>query len=195
MSLLPPEVETAVFYAAFLIWLLFVFVIERAIAGRGGRRERRTSEDRGSALVIYFSIFGSIIVAFSLGGDGVTPLPEWTFFVGIPLMFLGLAIREWAVTTLGGFFLFRVGVLEDHRVVDKGPYRLVRHPSYTGAIVTMIGIGLAIQSLAGLLILLMLSGVAYAYRIMVEERSLRRDLGEQYSSYMRRTKRLIPFLL
>jgi len=79
--------------------------------------------------------------------------------------------------------------------VETGPYRLVRHPSYSGAIVTMIGIGLAIQSLAGLLILLVLSGVAYAYRIRVEEEALQKDLGEQYSSYMRRTKRLIPFVL
>jgi protein-S-isoprenylcysteine O-methyltransferase Ste14 len=195
LSLLPADVELAVFYTVFGVWLLFAFVIESMIIGKGGRKERRTLEDRGSALLIYLSIVAAIVVAFQLGGANVTPLPEWTFFVGIFLMLFGIVVREWAVVTLKGFFLFRVGVLEDHRVVESGPYRLVRHPGYTGAIVTMTGIGLAVQSLAALLVLLLLSGIAYGYRIMVEERALLKDLGEPYSEYMRRTKRLIPFLL
>ena len=188
-------VELAVFYVAFGLWLFITFVIEPLIIRRGDGKERRTQEDRGSALLIFIGTFAAIVVAFSLGGANVTPLPDWTFLVGITLMAVGIAIREWAITTLRGFFLFRVGVLEDHKVVDAGPYKLVRHPGYAGAIVTFVGIGFAIQSLVGVLVLFVISGVVYGYRIVVEERALVRDLGAPYSEYMRRTKRLIPFLL
>ena len=155
---------------------------------------KRTQEDRGSALVIILSIFMAIAVASFLGGANVTPLPEWAFFIGIPLMFLGMLVRGWAIRTLRAHFLFTVGVLEDQRVIESGPYRLVRHPAYGGAILTMLGIGLAIQSLAAVLVLLLLSGIAYWYRISVEEKALLKDLGEPYAAYMGRTKRLIPFV-
>ena len=195
MSLIPPEVELAIFYSAFVFWLAFTFVVERMIRGRGSDGGERTRKDRGSALVIYFSIFAAIIVGFSLGGANVTPLPEWVFFVGIPLMFLGMLVRGWAIRTLKEFFLFTVGVREGHKVIESGPYRLVRHPAYAGAILTMVGIGLALQSLAALQILLLLSGVAYGYRIQVEEKALDKDHGQPNVKYMCRTKRLNPFVL
>jgi protein-S-isoprenylcysteine O-methyltransferase Ste14 len=195
MSLLPQDLELAIFYVSFGAWLLINFVIEPLIIGKGGKKERRTQEDRGSALLIFLGVFSAIVVAFGLGGANVTPLPGWTFFVGIPLMFIGIAIREWAIMTMKGFFLFRVGVLKDHKVVDRGPYRLIRHPGYSGTIITMLGIGLAIQSLVGVLILLVISGVVYGYRIWVEEKALVKGLGDQYVEYMHRTKRIIPYVL
>jgi len=195
MSLLPLEVEQAIFYGAFGFWLLFTFVFEGMLRGSGTRGGQQTREDRGSFLLIGLSTFVAIVVGFALGGANVTPLPEWTFFVGIPLMFLGMVVRGWAIRTLKGFFLFRVGVREDQRVIESGPYHLVRHPAYSGAILTFVGIGLAIQSLAALLILLLVSSLAYWYRIQVEETALVKDLGQPYVEYMGRTKRLIPFVL
>ena len=195
MSLLPLKVEAAIFYAAFLAWLFITFVVEPWFIGRGGRKERDTSEDGGSALLIFGGTFAAIVVAFSLGGAEVTPLPEWTFFAGVAVMFVGVAVREWAVATLKGFFLFRVGVLKEHRVVDTGPYRLVRHPGYSGAMLTFAGIGLATESLVGVLIMVLICSVVYGYRIRVEEKALQKDLGEEYQAYMRRTKRLVPYVL
>ena len=192
MSLLPPEVEVEVFYAAFGFWLVFTFVFERMLRGGGTHAAARTREDRGSAVAIFLTTFAAVVVGFALAGANVTPLPEWTLFVGIPFMFLGMLLRGWAVRTLKGFFLFTVGVREDQQVVEAGPYRLVRHPAYAGAILTFVGIGLAIQSLAAALLLLLLSCLVYWYRIKVEEAALARDLGEPYVEYMSRTKRLIP---
>jgi len=194
LSLLPPDVEQAIFLAAFLFWLLFTFLIERFLRGGGSYGGERTKEDKGSALVIYFSTFAAIIIAFSLGGANITLLPEWSFFIGILLMFLGMLIRGWAIRTLKGYFLFTVGVREHQAVVETGPYRLVRHPAYTGAILCFVGIGLAVQSLAGLLLLLLVSTASYGYRIRVEERALLKGLGEPYAAYMSHTKRLIPFV-
>jgi protein-S-isoprenylcysteine O-methyltransferase Ste14 len=188
------SIDQVVFYAVFIIWLVFTFLLEPIITGKESRRRARTREDRGSLLIIYFSVFVSIIVAFGFAAAGITPLPNWVFSVGILLMLLGIFVREWAVLTLKGYFLFRVGVLDGHKVVDYGPYRLVRHPGYTGSILTMVGIGLAVESLAGVIILFLLCGIAYGYRIRLEEAALLKELGEEYSRYMSRTKRLIPFI-
>ena len=188
------SIEQVVFYAVFVVWLVFTFMIERVLTGKEHVKPARTQEDRGSSLLIYFSVFVAIVVAFGLGGVGVTPLPGWVFGIGIFLMLFGIFVREWAVLTLKDYFLFRVGVLDGHKVVDYGPYRLVRHPGYAGSILTMIGIGLAVESLAAALILALLCGIAYGYRIRVEEVALSKELGEEYSKYMSRTKRLIPFI-
>lgn len=151
--------------------------------------------DRGSGALIIFTVFVSIIIALSFGYAGVGSLPDWSFYLGISLMFLGILVRQWAIAVLGRFFSLTVQVAEDHRVVVKGPYRLVRHPSYTGVLITFIGLGLAVQSWGALLVLLGVFTISYGYRMKVEEKALLSELGEPYSNYMRRTKRLIPHLI
>ena len=194
MTFLPTIVTQVVFYAAFAIWLAFTFLIEPVITRSTATKTAKTREDKGSGLLIYLSVFASIIVAFQFAGANIMPLPEWVFIIGICLMVLGIFVREWAVTTLRGFFLFTVGVRQDHKVIENGPYRLVRHPAYSGSILTMVGLGLATQSAVAVLILAVVCGIAYGYRIHVEEPALVRELGEEYLQYIRRTKRLIPFV-
>ena len=80
------------------------------------------------------------------------------------------------------------------KVVDTGPYRYIRHPSYTGALMTQVGIGLSLGNWVGMLALLVCMTVAYSYRISVEEKALIAALGEPYKQYMQRTRRIIPFL-
>ncbi|TMI39062.1 isoprenylcysteine carboxylmethyltransferase family protein, partial [Candidatus Bathyarchaeota archaeon] len=126
---------------------------------------------------------------------GTGQLPDWVFYPGIFLMLLGIVIRQYAIAVLGRFFSLTVRVAEDHKVVDRGPYKLVRHPSYTGVLVTFLGLGLAVQSWAAILTLLIVFTVAYGYRMRVEEKTLISQLGEDYLNYMKRTKRLIPYLI
>ena len=110
-------------------------------------------------------------------------------------MFLGVLVRQYAIAILGRFFSLTVQIAEDHMVVEKGPYRLIRHPSYTGILITFIGLGLAVQSWGAVLVLLLFFGISFGYRMRVEERTLLSGLGRDYASYMKRTKRLIPFLI
>jgi len=159
---------------------------------RGATRVKR---DRGSRALISVSIFISVLIAFYFGYGGVGPLPDWIFYTGIFLMFSGVMVRQYAIAILGRFFSLSVQLSEDHRVVDKGPYRLVRHPSYTGILITFAGLGLAVQSLGALLVLLLFFGISFGYRMYVEERTLLSGLGQDYASYMKRTKRLIPFVI
>ena len=195
MTFISATLTQVVFYAAFAIWLAFTFLIEPVITRSTSTKMAKTREDRGSALLIYLSVFVAIITAFQFAGAGTVPLPEWVFIAGICLMMLGIFVREWAVTTLRGFFLFTVGVRQDQKVIKNGPYRLVRHPAYSGSILTMVGLGLATQSAVAVLIMAVVCGIAYGYRIHVEEPALEKDLGEEYLQYMSRTKRLIPFVL
>ena len=194
MTFLSTTVTQVVFYAAFAIWLAFTFLIEPVIIRSKSTKTAKTREDKGSGLLIYLSVFVAIITAFQFAGANIMPLPDWVFIVGICLMMLGIFVREWAVTTLRGFFLFTVGVRQDHKVIENGPYRFVRHPAYSGSILTLVGLGLATQSAVAVLIMAVVCGIAYAYRIHVEEPALARELGEEYLQYMGRTKRLIPFI-
>ena len=162
---------------------------------RRRRSATRVKRDRGSRVLITFAIVVSMLIAFYFGYANVGELPDWIFYVGISLVFLGVLVRQYAIAILGRFFSLSVQIAEDHKVVDKGPYRLVRHPSYTGVLITSIGLGLAVQSLGALLVLLLFFGVSFGYRMYVEERTLLSGLGQDYASYMKRTKRLIPFLI
>ncbi len=110
------------------------------------------------------------------------------------MVLAGIAVRQWAIAVLGRFFSLAVRVQADHQVVDKGPYRLVRHPSYTGAILSLLGLALSLETWGATLLLAVVFGVAYGYRIHVEEKALITELGTDYVAYMKKTKRLIPFL-
>ena len=116
------------------------------------------------------------------------------FFVGIAFMLAGTALRFYAMSILGRSFTYYVAVHAKQAVIEVGPYRYIRHPSYTGALMIFVGLGLALGNWAGLLALLVCVGIAYAYRISVEESVLAAALGVPYQKYMRRTRRLVPFL-
>src|SRR2546429_2220636 len=177
------------FDTAYFVWIaseLFGAVLVPRLRRRGATRVKR---DRGSGALIIFTVFISIILAFSFGYAGIGMLPDWAFYLGFFLMFLGILVRQWAIAVLGRFFSLTVRIAEDHRVVEKRPYRLGRHPSYTGGLITFIGLALAVQSLGALLVLLGVVSISYGYRMRVEEEALLLELGEDYANYMKRTKR------
>src|SRR2546426_9662080 len=183
------------FDTAYFVWIaseLFGAVLVPRLRRRGATRVKR---DRGSGALIIFTVFISIILAFSFGYAGIGMLPDWAFYLGFFLMFLGILVRQWAIAVLGRFFSLTVRIAEDHRVVETRPYRPVRHPSYTGVLITFIGLALAVQSLGALLVLLGVFSISYGYRMRVEEKALLSELGEDYANYMKRTKRIIPYLI
>ncbi|HKA49718.1 MAG TPA: isoprenylcysteine carboxylmethyltransferase family protein [Candidatus Dormibacteraeota bacterium] len=77
---------------------------------------------------------------------------------------------------------------------NTGPYRLLRHPGYAGVLFGFVGFGLALQSWLSLLVLLLATTTALAYRARIEERFLVAELGDEYVLYMARTKRLLPYV-
>jgi protein-S-isoprenylcysteine O-methyltransferase Ste14 len=117
------------------------------------------------------------------------------FWFGIALVYVGLAFRLYAIKVLGRYFTTSVAVVADQHVVADGPYKLIRHPSYTGLLIMFFGFGLSSTNRLSLLVLMGCALIGLSYRIHVEERALQAHLGLPYEEYMQHTKRLIPFVL
>ena len=134
----------------------------------------------------------AVLVPFTGVGNAAVPL-SW-FWAGIATMLAGYLLRLGALLTLGETFTQHVAVRVDHDVVERGPYRWVRHPAYTGAVLTYLGIGLAVGNWLSLLATTAGALLGYGYRIRVEERYLRETLAG-YRTYCERTPyRLVPFV-
>jgi protein-S-isoprenylcysteine O-methyltransferase len=110
------------------------------------------------------------------------------------LVVAGLILRWWAIITLGRFFTVDVTIEKDHELVEKGPFRIVRHPSYSGVLLAFVGLGLSMGNWAALLVIVIPIGSAFIHRMNVEEDALSRALGPRYTEYIKRTKRLLPFV-
>jgi protein-S-isoprenylcysteine O-methyltransferase Ste14 len=111
---------------------------------------------------------------------------------GLVLIVAGIGLRAWSIATLGRFFQYQIKVQPGHRVVTGGPYRYVRHPSYTGIALVLTGIALACDDVLSLVAVAILGGVGLAVRIRAEERQLTQALGTDYERFAAERKRLVP---
>ena len=122
----------------------------------------------------------------------LTPSP-WVL-AGFFLLAAGLDLRRRAVAALGRHFSIKVVLRDDHRLVDTGPFRTIRHPNYAGLILIMTGTAALLESPLALAAVLLLWLPALLLRIRHEEDALERHLGDPYVRYARRTWRLCPGL-
>jgi protein-S-isoprenylcysteine O-methyltransferase Ste14 len=166
-----------------------LLTLTRRSRGDGVRQDRSTL--RVLWIVITASVFVGVYVAIHARAAAL-PNRELCRLVGLVLFAVGIAIRWWAIVTLGRFFTVDVQIASDHELVERGPFRVVRHPSYTGVLLAFLGFALSLANWAALLVMLIPITAAFIRRINVEEQALSGALGERYRDYMRRTKRLIP---
>src|ERR1043166_3252937 len=164
---------------------------------RRSRSKTGTKQDRSTLgiiwLVIAVSITAGVFVALNFRAAA---LLHGRMFAtaGVVLFVAGLILRWWAIITLGRFFTVDVTIEKNHELVERGPFRMVRHPSYTGVLLAFVGLGLSLRNWAALLVMLLPIAAAFVHRMNVEENALSAALGAQYTDYMRRTKRLVPFI-
>jgi protein-S-isoprenylcysteine O-methyltransferase len=140
-------------------------------------------------LAVWLAIIAQRRTFAHIGGSS-----QLLLWAGLCVFAAGAAVRWWSITVLGRFFTSDLVVQQGHRIVQAGPYRTVRHPSYTGILICFLGIGLGMYNWLSLLCLLVLVGTAIVYRTHVEERMLEREFGSEYIEYRRRTHRLVPGL-
>lgn len=186
-------------YIAYALVIVF-FGVERLLRrGAVARALTRGADDRGSTRLIGLAFaggVGALLVAPLLNWVGGGPrLPAVISWLGVGLMVAGLVMRAWATLVLGEFYTRALGVETNQRIIQQGPYRLVRHPGYLGTLLLWVGGGLATGNTVALGIIVMLFALAYAYRIHSEEAMLSQTFGELYLAYARHTWRLIPFVL
>lgn len=183
--------------ASLILWR----VLETSVDIKTFRRLRSgiARRDRGSRLAILglvgFGILAGILLAYNVPATAITLAPNLFFWLGIFLMGAGVALRFYAITVLGAFFTTTVAVAPEQTVVEAGPYRLIRHPSYSGFLLILLGFALSFTNWLSVLVMLGCALPGFGYRIRVEERVLQEQLGQPYREYMRRTKRLIPFVI
>ncbi len=173
-------------------WILFEIslIVRDRRHGTGS-----TDADRGTRILNALLVVETVVVSGILAATlhvFVAPGAIWFRSVGLVIVWLGLALRVWAIRTLGAAFRTTVEVDHGQQVVTQGPYRWVRHPSYTGLLLITVGFGVAFASWLFLVLCAVLPSLAIVRRIKVEEPELARVLGEPYRSYSARTKRLVP---
>jgi protein-S-isoprenylcysteine O-methyltransferase Ste14 len=168
---------------------------------RQSRREagRPSAQDGGSEQVIYLAGLIAIIGAFSMARnwpETMMTLPRLPLYLaGIACLIAGGLLRRHCFAMLGTRFTYVVQATPDQAVVERGAYKYVRHPSYAAGLLLSGGVGLALGNGASLAFSVIPLALAYCYRIAVEERALVRTIGAPYADYMKRTHRLIPFVL
>jgi protein-S-isoprenylcysteine O-methyltransferase Ste14 len=116
------------------------------------------------------------------------------FAAGMVILVAGLVLRGWSFKALGEYFTHTVMVSSDQPVITTGPYRLLRHPGYTGFLLACAGVGLASANWAGLAAMALLPLAVILWRIHVEENALLTTLGDRYRGYAAQHKRLIPLI-
>ena len=186
------------------IWLVSILiwrVVETSVDIKTLKRFRTgiQRQDKGSHMVllclVVFGIFLGLLLAFQVPATTITDEHMFLFWLSILLIYAGIALRLYAISVLGAFFTTAVAVTPEQTVIETGPYRLIRHPSYTGFLITLLGFGLSLTNWLSLLVIMGCALIGLSYRIHVEERVLQEHLGLRYQEYMQRTKRLIPFVL
>lgn len=187
------SLATGIFAVVFGGWVLFEIGLSSFKRPERGAKRR----DGVSGLFVFLAIFVAFIIMESVAkaapGAAMTTKPWIIFGAAIAVAFAGFALRLWAIRVLGRSFTAAIATSPGQTVVDSGPYRRIRHPSYTGALVTVLGAALTFTNWLSLVAFVPVF-LAYCYRIMVEERALEGDLGGAYEEYRRRTRRMIPFV-
>ncbi|MBA2728868.1 MAG: isoprenylcysteine carboxylmethyltransferase family protein [Parachlamydiaceae bacterium] len=190
--------------ASRLLWLsvlwfileLIIRIIARINISPQINNHEAESKDKGSWWLIALAsslMSGMILLVLHMRWD--SDLPGYLFPIGISLMILGLALRIYAVVSLGKFFTMKVIIFSNHHLVMDGPYKWLRHPSYTGILIATIGFGIASGYLMVLFAFLVLLFFALGYRIYVEEKALGNEFGDEWFAYTTTRWMILPWIL
>jgi len=185
---------TIIFWVTSAVWILPEVVAWRVKRSSDSSQAR----DRGSLKLIVVLWWLGIAMAVLIAALLPQAVMSWNrnavSLIGICLMLMGVALRWYSAAILGKYFTFDVAIQGGQALIEVGPYRYVRHPSYSGALLSLLGFGLALGNWAGLAAAMSCLGFAYLYRIPIEEQALSAALGDVYKQYMHRTWRLVPFV-
>ena len=170
---------------------------EFALAVAKRSKSQATGKDRLTLPLLWTVIGLSIFAGLFLRGtfpQGRLPHPQTFYVIGLSLFLLGLIIRWIAIIHLGRFFTVNVAIADDHQLITTGPYRYVRHPSYTGTLLIFLGFGLCMLNIFSLAAVFIPIAAAFLWRMHVEETVLREAFGERYRRYATTTSSLLPWI-
>lgn len=181
-----------IFEITWIVWLisevLFTRIFRSKLRGSKGP-DRNTLNFLWIAITIAITlgVLNSLFFEYPMAG-------AWLNYTGLGLMLAGMLIRFISMYTLGKYFTVDVSIHDDHKLVTNGLYKYIRHPAYTGSLMTFSGFGLSMNNWVSLIIVVVPVLLSFLYRIKVEENALLNQPGLEYSEYMQHTWRLIPWL-
>jgi protein-S-isoprenylcysteine O-methyltransferase Ste14 len=175
--------------ALLLVWAVSALATKRTI-----QRQSRASRILHSGVLV---IGAYLLFTRSLGipwlDRQLFPVTASVALAGFVAALLGVAFSVWARFILGSNWSGLITVKENHTLVRRGPYRIVRHPIYTGILLALIGSALqrgAVRSFIGVV----LCGFAFWLKTQIEERFMVQRFGEEYLRYRHEVKALAPFI-
>jgi protein-S-isoprenylcysteine O-methyltransferase Ste14 len=180
-----------------ICWIIFVVVWLLGAVSTKRTIYRESSAERARywilLVIAYFLVFRSNTLPRPLDWLAIphTKSSAWT---GAFLCVSGLLFATWARVILGGNWSGVITLKEGHELIDRGPYRIVRHPIYTGILAMFAGTAIAIGYFGGFIGLLLLF-VSFWMKLKREEDLMLKHFPDKYSAYQRRVKRIIPFLV
>ena len=181
-------IQTALGAAVLVAWVALEFLIRRP--GEASSLTG-TAEDRLSTPSLVVGYIVAVATPIALAPTGLGRIGDGAW-LGVGLALLGLALRAWAMTTLGSAYSRTLRMHEAHQLLTSGPYRWLRHPGYAGSLAVWVGATLAFGTWLGAIIVACVMLVAYRWRIRSEEAMLSASFGSAYREYAARTSRLIP---
>ena len=175
-------------------WLASEIVLAVLKRSKGGRAN---GKDRNTLQFLWIVIVLSITAGVYLGVKGIGMVPairRIAPYIGIIMIIMGLAIRWVAILTLRRLFTVNVAIAANHRIISEGIYKYVRHPSYSGSLLSFLGLGVYFSNWLSAIVILLPIMAIFLIRISVEEEALTAQFKKEYMDYCEKTSRLIPFI-
>lgn len=155
-----------------------------------------SSGDKGSLWWLYGLITVGYALSFAIGATKIGRMYPWNiwFVIGMGLVVMGLILRIFSILTLKQYFTYSVAKVENHKLIETGLYKFIRHPGYLGQLIIFLGISTSMSNWLSIIVMMIPITLGYLNRIKVEERFMADQLGEDYLKYEAHTKRIIPMV-
>ena len=182
-----------IFTVVWVSWFLSEVLLNRLFRSKTRKED---SPDNHSLKILWGTIFIALTAGITIANLVSAPLIPYDLirYTGLLLILAGIVLRFIAIRTLGRFFTVDLAIDPEHSLVKKGLYKYIRHPSYTGSLLSFLGMGLSLNSWISTLVIFIPVLFAFIHRIRIEEKLLVEQLGMSYREYKRQTKRLVPWV-
>jgi protein-S-isoprenylcysteine O-methyltransferase Ste14 len=182
-----------IFIIIWSVWCASEILLNRILLS--GSHDKK-DQDKGSLRLIWIMIALAISLGVIVSRNLRIPISNGLFipYLGLFLIISGMVLRFISIRTLGRFFTVDVTIRTDHKLKKDGVYKIIRHPSYSGSLLSFVGFGLSLNNWLSLLFITIFITIAFLHRIKIEERLLIGQFGADYLDYKRKTYSLIPWI-
>ena len=181
------------FYIVWFIWVGSEIVLNVFTRSKNFKSRQY---DGGTLKQIWITITLSVILAVFVSKSYYFPISKTIpiAFIGLIIIILGLILRFVSILSLGKSFTVDVSVSDEQKIKKDGLYKYVRHPSYLGALLSFLGLGLSINNWISLFLIIIPVTIAFIKRMDKEEATLRSHFGKEYQDYIKKTKHIVPYI-